>query len=231
MIISKRVVLPIAMLCLLTGIANRVEAGLIELPGLKPGSTAGVTALRPGFPLPSVETQSGVVNATGTMIFFFKDQHKILATAYCYQPDGRPRPICFTVEGFDDLTIASLEPFSIPTFEASAGDVVLAAIMDGPRFLMSGITLTSGQSLIAHDGIVDGVPFVTVHDGAGLPNDPVAATLVMLDPAASDNLPKFSGSVTVGFPIHFSPVPEPSSVALCGIALSVLGCTLRKVVA
>ncbi len=121
-------------------------------------------------------------------------------------------------------TLASLEPFTFPSFTATTP---LLASIDMVAYRSAGNSLTIGQTFAANNGTI---PFpetfaITLKDASSLGSSPdFSRSLVEL-------LPNYTGPVTVYSFDEVSPVPVPAAVWLLGSGLvGLMGVARRKLV-
>lgn len=198
-----------------------LHAGLVTVNNVDPGTNVTfsytdpstgktVTKTVPGLPANSktavtVELGLGSLaneKAIGS-IFITKTAFGGIATA--------PYEIMLNPSG---KTLASLEPFDIPTLVDSG--VPLVAVVDIAALLAQGDPFTSGEAISVLNGMTLATSAIVFEDGSSLGPNPV------LTAANVGSLPTFTGSATVyGFD-SVTPTPEPSYTCLLLAALSVL---------
>jgi hypothetical protein len=145
------------------------------------------------------------------------NQDKVVAAAVTKVRFGKK--ITLDVDMTPPTTLASLEPFGVPTFVAAVTDTPLLTIIDLTAFLSEGNPFTAGQTVAVSNGSIAETSTIVFRDASSLPSDPVAASLASLDPAVRASLPDFTGTVIVAEADQFAAVPETSIADMVGLAL------------
>ncbi len=118
------------------------------------------------------------------------------------------------------MTLASLEPFVIPTF-AEHG-VPLVAVVDIAALLKQGDPFTTGETITVSDGATLATSSIIFKDGSTLGPAPD------LTDALIASLPSYSGSADVyGFD-SIAAVPEPATWAMLTFGFAGLGLVVRR---
>lgn len=133
------------------------------------------------------------VNGDGIVEFGIPRQdHIMVGVSIGKTSDGRT--IVYTIDlNVGGVTLASLEPFDVPTFAAVNPDVDLIAVIDIAGFLAEGNPFSIGNILTVTGGSIPETDRITFKDGTGQAVDPVD----VLNPDFLDSLPEFSGSAEV----------------------------------
>jgi hypothetical protein len=195
-------------------------AGQVTVNNVNPGSnvtfkytdpndpTKTITKMVPGLPLNS-KTAVTVQLGLGSLA----DEDKIKTIFITKTPFGGfpedPYEVKLAANG---MTIASLEPFDIPTF-TDVG-VPLVAVVDITALLTQGPLFTTGQAISVTNGMTSATSAIVFRDGSTLGPDPD------LTDALIGSLPLFNGSAVV-YGFDNVAAPEPSYAFLL-VALGVL---------
>jgi hypothetical protein len=200
----------------------RTEAGLLKVEDASPSASVKIKYKNVGG---DTATQQKTPNQNGLAQFSLGslDDEKKIATVWVTKtPLGGGDPITYEIRlDPSGRTLASLEPFDVPTFTSASTSLV--SVIDIETLLSQGNLFNVGQTLNITGGMIPQTSAITFKDGASLGSDPDLTSSLI------DSLPNYSGSATVlGFDQFL--VPEPSTLVLLGIGVlgPLLGARLKR---
>ena len=202
------------------GVPHSAYAGKVTLD-VSPGTTASIAwgqfAEQGGDGASRTGTDPGntgkitIVVADGSLA-----EEKKLGTVWVTKKiNGEPQHYEIKLDASGN-TLASLEPFDIPSFVAVTSLFVSINMVD---LLSNSNPFTIGQSVSVTNGIIAESSAIVFKDASSL------LTNVLFSRDLVDSLPNFTGTASVFSFDRAAPVPEPSTLPLVGLSvLAILGC-------
>jgi hypothetical protein len=216
---STRVLAFFAFLVLATAIPATTRAGLLRVQEAEPGSVVTVTWTDLTTPETVTANKKGVAQfGLGTVA----EEKTIDVVSVTKLPEGQKIAIQYEIKlKPGEVTLASLEPFNIPTFTSATTSLV--AVVDPAVLVASGDPFTAGELLTVTNGSVTESTAITFKDGGNLSSGEI------LTDSQIEALPNYTGSATVlGFD-SLQSIPEPSSLIMAATAVVIgLGCYWRR---
>ena len=195
--------------------SSDILAGLVKV-SCDPGTHVYLSVKRQDGTVDPAKFQQDV-NNDGIVEFGVKNQDTVKDLGICKDSDGRR--IWYVINiNVGGTTLASLEPFDVPSFGAVGASGVLFAQFDIENFLNEGTSFTLGQLVSVTAGAIAETSTITFKDGTGLPDEPDFSVVDV------DALPDFSGTVDVLPGDTFAlPVPTLSEWGLIAMVAVLLG--------
>lgn len=220
----KHVVYAIAMLIGLLMTAADSSAGPVSVHTPVGGSVTIAVGYKDGSEVSQLSKDGSAIDedkTEGVFKYTIKDEDTV--TAALVRSDKK-------VKGFPQIGklklgsagLQSFEPIDIFTFFSSDLSTILFSDIDVSAFTSAGISLSEDDVLTAVNGVVAGLDGVIFRDAASLfaGADFFSLSLSVNSPLL-DNLPRYSGAVTVGSALQFR-LPEPGTLSLVVVMLATL---------
>jgi len=196
-------VIIIASITLLTPVL--AFAGELKVRDVLPGSTVNITIIFNDGTQMKDDGRDGDMNKE--VIFGIPNQDKVKQVLVTKITSDR-KEITYEVKiKVGEITLASLEPFDVPTFAAIDPDIPLFTSIDLTAFLAQANPFTTGQVFSVTQGFT-----------------PFSSAIFFTDAA---NNP-FTGTVEVHPLDSFQPVPEPATLILLGTGIAGVTMKMRK---